>query len=202
MLLLALDSSSSLASVAMVASEGKKNTLLYHHHEVHARTDSSSLFRGLEKAITLVGKPDLIVVGLGPGSYNGLRVSVAAAQGMASALGIELQGIPSALAMDHEDPSYWIAGDARGGKYWLALVMNHQFVQEPMLLSPENMIPSLLTMPLLPLLASTPLPQLSESNKITIAYPSALALARISPRSSSKKWELSPLYLKPAHITR
>jgi tRNA threonylcarbamoyl adenosine modification protein YeaZ len=203
MLLLALDSSSSIVSVAMVdfTPRGKKETLLYHHHTAHERTDSSSLFGGLEKAITLVGKPELIVVGLGPGSYNGLRVSVAAAQGMASALGIQLQGIPSALAMESDHTSYWIAGDARGGKYWLASVVDHQFIQEPLLLPPESIEALILTMPLLPLLASTPLPQLSELNKMTIATPSAIALARRSQMTSSRKWELTPLYLKPAHIT-
>ena len=202
MLILALDSSTSVASVAMVdySIGDTKATVLYHHHEAHERTDSSSFFYGLETAIQTAGKPDLIVVGLGPGSYNGLRVSMAAAQGMASALGVELRGIPSALAMAEE--TYWIAGDARGGSYWLASVIDHQFIQEPFLVPPENIPGLLLTHPDFPLMASTPLPKLPVSQKVTISHPCAITLARLSQEPSCKKYELTPLYLKSAHITQ
>lgn len=201
MKILALDSSSSVASVAMVDYSDAEKTVLYQHHEPHERTDSSSFFHGLEAAIQTAGKPDLIVVGLGPGSYNGLRVSMAAAQGMASALGVELRGIPSALAIGKEKTGYWIAGDARGGHYWLASVIDHQFLQEPLLLPPEDIPNLLLTHPDFPLLASTSLPKLPVSQNIMIKHPCAVTLALLSQEPSCKQSTLMPLYLKPAHIT-
>ncbi|MFZ4116468.1 MAG: tRNA (adenosine(37)-N6)-threonylcarbamoyltransferase complex dimerization subunit type 1 TsaB [Chthoniobacterales bacterium] len=203
MKILALDSSSSMASVAMVDYSDLENStsLLYHYHQTHERTNSSALFEGLEKAVQIAGKPDFMVVGIGPGSYNGLRVSIAAAQGMASALGVRLRGMPSVLAIDQEAPHYWIAGDARGGKYWLASVTNHHFAQEPVLLSPENIPEFLLARPDLPLFAATSLPKIPDSPKITIAYPCAIALARLSQDPSYKEDSLTPLYLKEAHVT-
>lgn len=203
MLILALDSSSSLVSVAMVdySSASTRSDVLYHDHEVQSRTDSSSFFGGLEKAIIKIGKPKLIVVGIGPGSYNGLRVSLAAAQGMASALDVEIRGIPSVLAMDTDKPHYWAVGDARGGTYWVALVMNHQWMQEPVLLTPEHVSQLLLTQPDIPLMSSTPLQKLSKAQHVTITYPSAILLAQLSQEASYKNNSLTPLYLKPAHIT-
>jgi len=203
MLILALDSSSPMVSIAMLdySHHGKKSSLLYDHCELQRRTDSSSFFRGLEQAISTIGKPDLLVVGLGPGAYNGLRVSIAAAQGMASALGVELRGIPSVLALNIEEPRYWILGDARGGTYWMASVLHHQFDVAPTVLAPEKMQEFLLAKPDLPLFSSTPLPKLSQAQQIIITFPCAAVLGRISQEISYQENSLIPLYLKPIHIT-
>ena len=171
--------------------------VLYQHHQAHERTDSSAFFHGLERALQ-DNKPDRIVVGLGPGSYNGLRSSIAAAQGIASACGIDLIGISSALAF--EEKNYWIAGDARGGQYWLASVVDHQFLQEPFLLAPEEIFHYLEAHPDFSIFSYNDLPHLSSSLKITIRTPDAIMLARLGKNATATK-NLVPLYLKPAHIT-
>ena len=58
-----------------------------------------------------LGAPDEIIVGLGPGSYTGLRVASATAIGMQLALGCPAYGCPSVLG--YQNPSYHVVGDAR-----------------------------------------------------------------------------------------
>jgi tRNA threonylcarbamoyl adenosine modification protein YeaZ len=202
MTILAFDSSSSVASIAILEydTDSKKERLLYHHNKAQERTNSSVFFEGLEHAIKEHGKPDLIVVGIGPGSYNGLRSSIAAAQGMASACNAYLVALPSALAFEEGAEGYWIAGNARGGHYWLARVKNHQFAEEPHLLLPEALEALVQKHPQLPLLSSTSIPQLSASIDIIIKTPDALLLARLGKNKKSV-WPLEPLYLKPVHVT-
>ena len=65
-----------------------------------------------------------VAVGIGPGSYTGLRVGIATAQGIARAAGAELLGIPSGEALAHAELSPGERGDlvidARGGSLYHA----------------------------------------------------------------------------------
>lgn len=64
-------------------------------------------------------RPDQIAVGQGPGSYTGIRVSAALAQGLALGWNIPLLGFCSLEAF-RPDPSYAVLVDARsGGLYTL-----------------------------------------------------------------------------------
>jgi len=51
----------------MLSCNGDTETLLLEENTLHARSDSSALFRALEKAVSLCGTPDALCVGLGPG---------------------------------------------------------------------------------------------------------------------------------------
>lgn len=69
-----------------------------------------------------------IGVGLGPGSYTGLRVGVATAQGLARALNIPLQGASSLVAMayavlDETKPKGIVALDARRGNVYAGVFL-------------------------------------------------------------------------------
>ena len=68
-----------------------------------------------------------IVVGIGPGSFAGIRSAIAFAQGYH--LGrpqVEVLGLPSpcAIAAESDAPALAVVGDARQGKLWLALFEN------------------------------------------------------------------------------
>ena len=90
------------------------------------RSHSASLFVVLEKARALVEQIDQVAVGLGPGSFAGVRIAIAAAIGLELSLGAKLVGIPSVAALEIAEPAYMVdrrraAGDvlfhaSRGGQ--------------------------------------------------------------------------------------
>ncbi|HLB34521.1 MAG: tRNA (adenosine(37)-N6)-threonylcarbamoyltransferase complex dimerization subunit type 1 TsaB [Verrucomicrobia bacterium RIFCSPHIGHO2_12_FULL_41_10] len=201
MKILALDASSPVASVAMVEFSTSESKILYCYDQAHERINSSVFFQGLEEVFQQQGKPDRIVVGLGPGSYNGLRASIAAAQGIASALSCPLVGIPSPLALPGSKSGYWACGDARGGQYWLACIIDLRFVKEPFLLPPSDVLEHLEAHPSLPLIASTLLPQIPPSQKVEIMTPNAVLLASLGFSATPSERTPEPLYLKPPSVT-
>lgn len=201
MKILALDSSTSVTSVAFVSMNGGTPEILFEENTPHARADSSALFNGLESAVTTCGNPDALCVGLGPGSYNGLRASISAARGFATALGLPLHAIPSTLAIPGPDLGFWAVGDARGGHYWIARVREGTFLEEPTLLSPQETALHLRKQPGVPILSATPLTGIQE---IRIVIPSAVRLAILAKRGDPSflvDGTPEPLYLKPPHIT-
>lgn len=207
MKILSLDSSTQVTSVAFVefdqfgASASQDPDVAFLAEASHARSDSSALFTALQQAVESCGKPDALCVGLGPGSYNGLRASIAAARGFATALGIPLHAIPSPLALTGADSGFWALGDARGGHYWIAHVCGGFFLQKPVLLSPGETALHLLNHPDLPILSATPLAGIKG---IRIVAPSAVRLAILAKRGDPSSLVIGtpePLYLKPPHIT-
>jgi tRNA threonylcarbamoyl adenosine modification protein YeaZ len=201
MKILALDSSSSVASVAVVSLEDEAESLLFEENTHHARSDSSALFKALEKAVSLCGTPDALAVGQGPGSYNGLRASIATARAMATALELHLYAIPSPLALPGPEEGFWAAGDARGGHLWVACLKEGDFLEKPILISPQDISRHLSTRPDFPVFGSAPL---TEIPSLQIASPMATRLARLAHRCGTvylSPLTPEPLYLKPPHIT-
>lgn len=70
---------------------------------------------GLEVKKFLRGRPDLIAVGTGPGSFTGVRVGVALAKALAFGWEIPLLAFPSLLSFAPNDGPFAILADARGG---------------------------------------------------------------------------------------
>src|SRR5580698_8225930 len=95
MLDLAIDTSSSVGSIALGNAQVVVQSIEFHGPQRH----SASLF----PALTRLGIPRLklrrIVVGLGPGSFSGIRVALAAAQGLALAQNVPVIGICSAYSV-------------------------------------------------------------------------------------------------------
>lgn len=202
MKILAIDSSSPVASVAFVSIQGNVSEMLFRSDVAHKRSDSSALFEGLQSAVALYGLPDALCVGLGPGSYNGLRAGIAAARAFATALELPLFSFASPLALPGPDEGFWAVGDARGGHYWMAAVQGGVFLQEPKLVAPSDILQELQSHPDFPLLSSSPLAGLEH---LIQATPDAGRLAKLAkkadPCSSVDSITPKPLYLKPPHIT-
>jgi tRNA threonylcarbamoyladenosine biosynthesis protein TsaB len=71
-----------------------------------------------------------IGVGIGPGSYTGLRVGIASAKGLSRALGIPLSGVDSLAAAAYgcikEGEKAWLSLDARRGNVYAGLYEKQQ----------------------------------------------------------------------------
>jgi tRNA threonylcarbamoyl adenosine modification protein YeaZ len=100
MLDLAIDTSSSIGSVALGNAQVVVQSIEFRGPQRH----SASLFPALMR----LGLPRLklrrIIVGIGPGSFSGIRVSLAAAQGIALAQNIPVVGICSAYSVAFQHP--------------------------------------------------------------------------------------------------
>ena len=139
-----------------------------------------------------------VAVGIGPGSYNGLRVACALAGAWQMALGVDLVAAPSCCLLDAPEDTYLAAGDARGGRIWLARVEQRRLNGVIALLTPdefrlqiEGADPAVYRVGDLPGFASLP-----------AARPDAGILALLAPRLIPVDPDrFGPIYLKPPHIT-
>jgi len=101
MKLCAIDTSTLVASVAIV----NDNTVLA-HRDSDVDTHSDNLLALIDEACKAAGvtiaELDAVAVGLGPGSFTGLRIGMATAKGLAYAANKPLHGVSSlaALAVD------------------------------------------------------------------------------------------------------
>src|SRR5947207_13634615 len=77
------------------------------------RKNSGPFFEYLVEVQKQFGKPDTIVVGLGPGSYAGTRIAISAAIGLQAASHAPLIGLPSICAIECDAAKYCVIGDAR-----------------------------------------------------------------------------------------
>ncbi len=99
--------------------------------------------------------PTALAVGLGPGSFAGIRAAIAALQGMGIAWKLQPRGFPSAalFALASGLPDVTVVGDARRGTLWTVryqisgdtirqdspfrIVEAEQFVPEAAMVSPD-----------------------------------------------------------------
>lgn len=61
------------------------------------------------------------LVGIGPGSFAGIRSALGFAKGLRAGCGCRVRGIVSAAAFALRDRPVAVVGDARRGKFWIAL---------------------------------------------------------------------------------
>ena len=164
------------------------------------RKNSGPFFQNLKELIETYGSPEIIVVGLGPGSYAGIRIAISAAIGLHASGVARLLGAPSICSMPCDATGYYVIGDARRQAFFLARIENRVLVHEPELLSESELRARLEDRGSLPVLSSDHLPQFSN---VQTAFPSARGLARLarSGTDSFARPPLQPMYLREPHIT-
>src|SRR6266852_6074903 len=102
MKVLALELSSAQGIIAWLDGESDPFAVTFSNDRKH----SGLFFENLQCCSRQFGAPDLIVVGLGPGSYAGVRIAIAAAIGLRTASNARLIGLPSICAMETGEDEY------------------------------------------------------------------------------------------------
>ena len=192
--ILAIETSTPRGNVALMV-DGR---LVADECFVADRGHTSHLFPLLEKILREVVRLDVIVVGVGPGSYAGIRIGISAATGIALAHDAKLMGIPSVAAMSEASPVITI-GDARRDSFYFAKVEDGFCKEGPLLLDAVSLKERLAMEGNIPVLATAALPDFNPQ----IAAPQARLLAGLAGRVEYAKQAdvLEPLYLREAHIT-
>ena len=194
--ILALEASSDFASVALLEGE----TLLAKREFPSKRSLSADLFPVLAQLLENAPPVEKLVVGLGPGSYAGVRITIAAAMGLQSVFGCELEGIPSVLGLAPPEATVQAIGDARRGTWYYTQIREGVCVDGPRLLGTPEELRAALASGEGPVVSSEPLPAEWGAE---LRVPQAEILARLAScnRGVCQRETLEPLYLRPPHIT-
>jgi tRNA threonylcarbamoyl adenosine modification protein YeaZ len=165
------------------------------------RKNSGPFFENLQALTKKLGVPEKIIVGLGPGSYAGVRIAISAAIGLQAASNAHLVGFPSICAMECGEQQYCVIGDARRNLFFFAQIRENELIEGPNLLSETELKEKLDRIErTLSIFASEKLPQFHEAK---LCYPSAQILARLA-QDEDRQFSLPPLepiYLREPHIT-
>lgn len=128
MKILALEFSSPQRSVAVVVSDTPSKRI--EHEAIEAGADPNKPFEMIESVLKQAqierGEVQGLAIGLGPGSYTGIRSAIALAQGWQLARNVNLQGVSSVECMATQVHGEGIRGrvsivvDAQRGEFYLA----------------------------------------------------------------------------------
>ena len=163
------------------------------------RKHSGLFFENLESSRKESGAPDKIIVGLGPGSYAGIRIAISAAIGLQVASNATLIGYLSICA--HDCAEYCVVGDARRQSFFFAHIRANDLVEGPSLFNEIELRDKIDKLEQnMSIFASEKLPQFE---RVVVRYPSVLLLARLAQDShrSFSMPPLEPVYLREPHIT-
>ncbi|QQY10891.1 MAG: tRNA (adenosine(37)-N6)-threonylcarbamoyltransferase complex dimerization subunit type 1 TsaB [Candidatus Xiphinematobacter sp.] len=196
MRVLAIEASAHLGSVAI-----RRGDKLLVERFAQPRGGEGALCRALEKVIGREGRVHRIAVGIGPGTYNGIRAAISLATGLKIAWRVPLCGIPSVLGVESPAERYAVVGDARGGSLFFGTVSG-QCLENLQLLSHTEFQKRLFVWRQTcrdPVYTVSPVPAFP---KLCVLPPNAGKLAFLAKEYPTSEQGLSPLYLKPPHTTQ
>ncbi len=202
--ILAIEISTPAGQIAVVRS----GEVVFYSEFASQRSHNAQMFAPLRDALAAAGGAlDLIVVGTGPGSYTGVRIAIAAAQGIALSRGAQVVGLPSILAPKEgaEAGGFCIVGDARRDSYYTARIGDGDICDGIQLLAyaelpawlREHGAHSVVTFE----------PRVAEIDGIRLTKPCASRLAELAACLTADEiarqnaTPLEPVYLRDAFIT-
>jgi len=185
----------------------------------HTRQLLPSMLAGLQATQRSWSDLRLIVVALGPGPFNGLRVAVSTAKGLAIGTGAATVGIPTLLAEAHRcTPAGTVRPVIAAGRSAFAAALytwrDGDWVQvDEARLVEEDAVAELLQDDALlcgeteriagrmPRATAGPEPSLAEMHGSRLDSLAALGWQRYVARDITAAAALQPLYARPPHIT-
>lgn len=200
MLILALDTAGAATAVAV----WRDSTFLFCAAEPMQRGQSERLIPMVNEALAAVGVSyadlDAIAVAIGPGSFTGLRVGIAAARGLALASGKPVLGVTSFAAAYQaahcKADAYIVLESKRDELYGQAIAAGGAMVGEPTMLSAEAHLAAagaravITDMPDLGATLVTP-----DKMVAAVAEVAAILLAK------NEMPEAAPFYVRPPDVT-
>ncbi|MFN3293927.1 MAG: tRNA (adenosine(37)-N6)-threonylcarbamoyltransferase complex dimerization subunit type 1 TsaB [Gemmobacter sp.] len=189
---LAFDTSAAHCAAALLLPDGRCLTLA----EDMARGQAERLLPMLSELLAEAGAAwrDLtrIGVGIGPGNFTGIRISVAAARGLALGLGVPAIGVGRFEALAHRLPRpLLVVEPGRTGEVW---VQRFDIGSEgPLLACDPAEVPRLAT----DAAATGSAAHLTDGPVLAPALPLAEAVARLAALRAPGA-RPAPLYLRPA----
>ena len=164
------------------------------------RKHSGFFFENLQFCWQRFGAPEGIVVGVGPGSYAGVRIAIATAVGLRAASVAKLVGIPSICGIETAASEYCMIGDARRESFFFGRVRDGRLMEGPSLHSRVELEAKIRESNVV-LYASE---RLAQFPRATLVYPSARRLAEVARDQVGEMADarsLEPIYLREPHIT-
>src|SRR6185437_3923306 len=214
--ILALDTSMGACSAALLAVDGAARTLVLREALMargHAEALMPMVAEVIQESGTAFAELDLIAATVGPGSFTGVRIAIAAARGLALVTHAGLFGTDSLSVMarcalasgEAGSTPFAVAVDARRGMLYLGLYDEAaRKIEGPVLIAPDeavDLLPPDLRMAAgsgVELLAAAGARQgRSIATTLPELQPSAGALAEIAAASGETVPALKPLYLRP-----
>ncbi len=191
---LALDLSTRRGSVAL-ADEAE---ILFARDWANDRRTAAPFFETIADVLKEFGSPEIIIVGLGPGSYTGTRIAIATGLGLAATTGAQLCGLPSVLGLGDDGENFVALGDAKRATFFFAQICGGDLSEAPKLFSRAELERRLGSVPIF---SSDDLPDFPG---VELRFPRAtrlLEIARVRPQNLVRA-PLTPIYLREPHITK
>lgn len=201
-MILAIESSTPHAGLCL----REKEETVWSHEFTSDRSHNSHIFEPIAEALEFCGrKLDLISVGLGPGSYSGVRVGIAAANGISLALQIPVVGVSSLEAYSDSGGDFLVVGDARRKSFFIATIKSGQMQGEPELVDEER-FPAALAEKRINAVFSMDEWVADRFQGVVHRFPTAENLAKrtvvVDSDSQAGAVSVEPHYLRPPYITQ
>lgn len=126
-MLLALDTSTQTAGVALYNGEQVLSEIIWKSNDFHTVELAPAILEAVKKSGKKIDKVEAVAVAIGPGSFTGLRIGLALAKGIALARHLPIIGVPSLDILAYAQPvvDLPLAAILRAGRGRLAVDWYH-----------------------------------------------------------------------------
>jgi tRNA threonylcarbamoyladenosine biosynthesis protein TsaB len=198
-MILAIDTSTPRGTIALL--DTRSDALLFSESFPCDRSQGSDLYLHLAHARSLAPQIGQIAIGIGPGSYAGVRIAIASALGLSLSCGATLVALASVAALATDAPEFIAIGDARRDAYYYSRIRDGLCVEAPQLLDGPALSEKLAAHSDIPVFTTATIPAFPQA---TIALPCAARLARLAAAQKGilATGDFEPLYLREPYITQ